>query len=146
MPITEKQKIQTFAGTADQPALNDDQYCTVLYGFGRVEPTRKSYVDGYECIGGVIRNVPRTVAENWSKGIRSDGKPTPGRVYIQAILPKTATEADFIAATGMNRVSMAQVAASISHVDARALIEALGQEEAAALAMQISKEISTARK
>lgn len=141
MTLLDKSKYKTFAGTAEAPNLADEAYVTVLFGYGKVPLDKKWYVDGYECIGGVIKNVPRVIAEHWAKGTRPDGKPAVGRIFIQAILPKNASEADYIAATGQNAISAEKLAAYINSTEAKKIIEALGAEEATNLVMQISKEL-----
>lgn len=146
MALVDKKNVQTFAGTAEKSDQADDAYCTVLFGYGKEPKDKRWFVDTYECVGGVIRNVLKTDAERWVKGIRADGKPAVGRLYIQAILPKNATEMDFIAATGANRVSNEQLAASLSATDARNLLEALGVDEAARLSRELAQAVAVFKK
>ena len=146
MALVSKDKVQTFAGTAEKSDQADDAYCTVLFGYGKEPKEKIWWVDNYKCEGGVIRNVLKADAERWAKGIRTDGKPAVGRIYLQAILPKNATEADFIAATGANRVSTEQLAASISATDAKNLLEALGVDEAARLSRELAQAVATFKK
>lgn len=112
---------------------NDSEMCIVLHGYGRLAPTAVHYIDNYKFVGGVGRNIPRSVATAWKKGVRTDGKPAVSRVFPQAILPADATEVDFAAATGINPVEPAELAALINATDAQALIAALGRQKAAAL-------------
>lgn len=146
MALVDKKNVQTFAGTAEKSDQADDAYCTVLFGYGKEPKDKKWWVDNYECVGGVIRNVLKADADRWVKGTRADGKPATGRLYIQAILPKNATEADFIAATGANRVSNEQLAASLSATDAKNLLEALGPDETARIAKELTQALALFKK
>jgi hypothetical protein len=107
--------------------------CTVLYGYGKVPTQSVYYIDDYKFIGGVGRNIPRSVAKSWRTGIRPDGKPAISRVYPQAILASDATEADFATATGVIPMAPFELAAMIDATDAKSLVEALGRQKAAAL-------------
>lgn len=108
--------------------------CIVLHGYGRVAPDEVHYIDDYKFIGGVGRNIPRSIATQWKRGVNKDGKPAVSRVFPQAILPSDATEVDFAQATGINPMEPAQLAAMISATDAQSLVEALGMQKALELA------------
>lgn len=148
MAIAKPNGIQTFAGTADQVDVSNDHYVTVLYGYGkpdvngRVDPNRKSFLDEFEGKGGVFRNIPRDRAEQWSKRLDKNGKPSKSGVYIQAILPNDAGEEQFIMASGKNNISQEKLAAYIKASDIEALVAALGQEGVAELQARLSKEMS----
>ena len=118
--------------------------CTVLYGYGVDAPDKRNHVDNYTFIGGVCRNVPRTVARAWKTGKRwQDGKPAISRIYLQAILPNDATEVDFAKATGVQPMDPARLAAMIGATDAAALVKALGAKQAAAFMEEIRKHIAS---
>lgn len=108
--------------------------CIVLHGYGRVAPDEVHYIDDYKFTGGVGRAIPRSVATQWKKGVTRDGKPAVSRVFPQAILASDATEVDFAAASGINPMEPAKLAAMISATDAQSLVEALGMQKALELA------------
>jgi hypothetical protein len=143
-----KQNFQTFSGTASQPDPSSDYYVTVLYGYGkpdgngRIGTNRKSFLDEFEGVDGVFRNIPRERAEQWAKGLDKNGKPARSRVYIQAILPNDAQEEHFIAATGKNTIPQEKLAAYIKASDVDALIEMLGREGATELHLRLSRELA----
>lgn len=114
--------------------------CVVLHGYGRVAATEEHYIDNYKFIGGIGRNIPRSVANCWKRGIRPDGKPAISRVYPQAILPSDASEVDFAAACGIAPMEPAKLAAMIDATDAHALVQALGRSKAVALAEELLKD------
>lgn len=117
---------------------DDDDMCVVLYGYGIVKTDHRQYVDDYLFVGGVGRNIPRTVADAWKRGKRwQDKKPALSRVYIQAILPNDANEVDFAKATGVTPMKPAELAAMIGATDAKTLVAALGRKQAVALAEQL---------
>lgn len=133
---------QVFAPYNPAKAEENDDMCVVLHGYGRVSPTEVHYIDNYKFEGGVCRNVPRTVATAWAKGKRwQDDKPAVSRVYIQAILPVNATEYDFSQATGIKPMPANQLAAMIGATDAASLVEAMGEQQALALADALRKQI-----
>ena len=140
--------IQTFPGTAEQPNASNDLYVTVLFGYnkpdvdGRINLNKKSYLDEFEGRGGVFRNIPRERAEQWAKGLDKKGKPAISRVFIQAILPNNAEEADFIGAIGKSNIPQEKFAAYIRASDTQFIIDTLGQEGAIELASRLSKELA----
>jgi hypothetical protein len=123
--------------------INADM-CVVLHGYGRVAADNIHYIDNYKFLGGVGRNIPRSIANAWKKGVRPDGKPAVSRVYPQAILPSDATEVDFAAACGIAPMEPAKLAAMIDATDAQALVQALGRAKAVALAEQLLKDSAKA--
>lgn len=122
-----------------QPEIPEDGLCIVLYGYGRVAPTYRCFVDEYQFVGGVGRNIPYQVAKHWKKGTRADGKPPLSRVKIQAILPEDATEADFAKATGVSPMAPEKLAAMIGVTDAALLVKAMGRKRAIELAEELLK-------
>ena len=139
--------IQTFPGTVEQANTASDAYVTVLYGYnkpdvtGYVNPDKRSFLDEFEGRGGVFKNIPRDRAEAWAKGLDKQGKPAKSRVFIQAILPNSATEEHFIAATGRTSIPQDRLAAYINASDAKTLIDTLGADRAKDLAERLSKEL-----
>lgn len=135
-------RVQTFKPYHEQLREDNEDMCTVVHGFGRVSPNHKHYIDNYLFIGGVCHNVPRNVATAWAKGRRwQDDKPAVSRVYLQAILPNDATEADIVAATGIQQMPASELAAMIGASDARALVDAMGEQAALEFADRLRKQI-----
>jgi hypothetical protein len=118
--------------------------CVVLHGYGRLATDDVHYIDNYKFVGGVGRNIPRSVANAWKKGIRPDGKPAVSRVYPQAILPSDASDVDFASACGIAPMEPARLAAMIDATDAATLVQALGRSKAVALAEQLLKDSAKA--
>lgn len=145
--MTVKDGIQVFPGTVETKDPTSDTFVTVLFGYnkpdvnGRIDPNKKSFLDEFEGKGGVFRNIPRDRAEAWAKGLDKNGKPSKTRVFIQAILPNTATEEHFIAATGKTSIPQDRLAAYINASDAKTLVETLGEAKARELADRLSKEL-----
>jgi hypothetical protein len=142
MPVSSKEtnKVEIL------PAYNADKFgdasgdlCTVLHGYGRVSPQERHYIDDYLFVGGVGRNIPRSVAIQWKKGVDRNGKPSASRVFPQAILGVDATEVDFAAATGINPMPAGELAAMISATNASDLVAALGIAKATQLAEELLK-------
>lgn len=144
---TAKNDIQVFPGTVEVKDTASDMFVTVLFGYnkpdinGRIDPNKKSFLDEFEGKGGVFRNIPKDRAEAWAKGLDKNGKPSKTRVFIQAILPNTATEEHFIAATGKTSIPQDKLAAYINASDAKTLINTLGPDKAQELAERLSKEL-----
>lgn len=135
-------EVQVFAPYSPTRAEENADLCTVLHGYGRVAADAKHYIDNYQFVGGVCRNVPRNVAQAWAKGVRwQDEKPAVSRVYLQAILPNNATEVDFSKATGIQLMPAAKLAAMIGATDAKSLVDAMGEQAALALADALRKQI-----
>ncbi len=109
--------------------VDDDKLYTVLFGYGRVPPTAKTYLDNYLVEGGVIRNVPGLTARHWSKGTRPDGSRSQGRVTI-TILPQDATEEDCLAAVGISSDQLRRLAPDLNGKDISRIIEELGPDAA----------------
>jgi hypothetical protein len=123
------QQEQLPAPQAPGHVFRDDELCTVLYGFGRVLPTSVSLLDGYEVRGGIIRDVPYSVAKHWQNGTRPDGQKPHGRVKV-TILPASAGEDDFASAVGLSTEQRRKMAALITAGDASHLLSDLGPERA----------------
>lgn len=122
-----------------------EELCTVLHGYGRVEAKEVHYIDNYKFVGGVGRNVPRSIAKHWKNGTRPDGKPAISRVFCQAILPNDSNEIDFAQATGIQPMEPTKLAAMIGASDAQALIEALGIQKTAQLIEELKAGIAQAK-
>lgn len=142
---TKASAVEILPGFQNETVPSSD-LCIVLHGYGRVAPTEVHYIDGYKVVGGVCRNVPRTIADHWKKGTRPDGKPCVSRVYPQAILSQGVENEDveFAKATGVQPLSAAKLAAMINATDAAQLAAALGRQASVRLAEQLL-ERATAR-
>ena len=136
MPIQKKDEIEVLPGYKgpDQIQGSGLDACIVLHGYGRVARNEVHFIDNYEFVGGIGRNIPKKVAEAWKKGTRLDGSPAISRVFPQAILPSTATEADFASAVGEPPMDPARLAALITSTDANLLVTALGRMKATEVA------------
>jgi len=129
-------------GCLSADAVEDDELYTVLHGWGRLPHNEKHFVDTTECIGGIMRNVPGTTCRYWLKGTRPDGKPTVGRVYVK-VLPNTATEREYVLATGIQPMSAENLAAQITSVDLSTIYKALGPQRTLELAQELKKLVET---
>jgi hypothetical protein len=125
--VQEKAPIKAEQSVAE-PAFQDGDEVTVLYGYGRVQPTHKQYVDDVLFVGGIARNVPYAKARHWQARTRPDGKPTIARVAIQAILPNDAKEADFARVTGYAGMQTDKIAAYLDGADMSKLAAHLGPQ------------------
>src|SRR4051812_16402245 len=144
--MAEKNGVLTFAGTKPESLIPEKDLCTVLYGYGKESANKHAYVDIYEFVGGVGRNIPRSIAMAWAKGVRPDGQPAISRVYIQAVLPNDADEAAFVQATGIQIVETPKFAAMIKATEASQLLEMLGREEAVKMADALLKAVGEGKK
>lgn len=106
--------------------LTDADIVTVLFGYGRVKPFQKSYIDNTTFQGGVAR-VPWGVAKYWVRGARPDNTPVVGRVKV-IILPEDATEADYIKASGIRPMPAPELAAHLIASDPDAILNSLGDQ------------------
>ncbi len=120
------------------PIFTDTDLCVVLHGFGKVLPTATSYLDGFEVKGGVIKDVPYSIAKHWLAGTRPDGGRPQGKVKV-TILPKDASEDDFARAAGLTSDERRRMAAVLSAGDAVHLIEDLGPDRAKKLRDALSR-------
>lgn len=103
----------------------------VLYGYGKVHPASKQYVDNILFEGGVARHVPYSKALQWKQGKTAEGKPSTSRVYIQAILPDTASETDFAREVGLGpQLEGAKMAALLNSLSPEEVLQALGPAKA----------------
>ncbi len=118
--------------------IDEDKLVSVLFGYGRVAPTSRSYLDDYLVEGGVVRNVPYSLAKHWQNGTRPDGKKSNGRVKIQ-ILPQDATESDFMLAVGLSPEEIHALALRFKGTNVEAIIAQLGVEGARDLFNTLSK-------
>lgn len=137
-PVKEKEEK---AEPKPEPTFTDTDLVTVLHGWGRLHPTERHYVDRILFVGGVATNVPYSVAKHWKAGTRPDGKPAEGRVMVH-ILPLTATEGDYIKATGVQPMEASRLAALITGADLDAIFEALGAEKALQIAEGLRSRIA----
>jgi hypothetical protein len=120
------------------PQFQDSDPVTVLYGYGKVAPDQKFYVDNHQFVGGVAKNVPYQVAKHWQAGTRPDGQPAVSRVYIQAILPNEADEADYARVTGVRQyMTREKMAALLNSLSANEVLETLGPSRAAELVAKL---------
>lgn len=114
--------------------LVDDEVYTVLYGWGRVHLGYKQYVDKTLFEDGVARNVLGLTAKHWLKGTRPDGKSefVYGKVNV-IVLANTATDSDFVRATGIEPMPTEKFAAMLAGVDLDAVVKALGEKRVRSL-------------
>lgn len=137
-PTKAKQEVEVLqAYNADKFTDPGAELCIVLHGYGRVATTERHFIDGYEFTGGVGRNIPRAIAQQWKKGVDRNGKPAVSRVFPQAILPNDATSVQFAEAAGINPMPASELAAMISATNAADLVAALGVTKATELAEQL---------
>lgn len=101
---------------------------TVLYGYGKVGPRVRHWLDDVAFLGGVARNVLYTKAAAWKK------LPIGRAVHI---LPQDADETAFARAAGIQPMAPAKLAAMIEASDLDAVFTALGPERAARLAKEL---------
>lgn len=114
----------------------DEVYC-VLHGWGRVAPNAFHYVDETRFQDGVAYNVPGLTVKRWMTGRRKNGEEAASRVYLQAVLPNTASEADFARVTGIELMPAQRLATMIKASDLNAILAALGPKDAAAIAYKL---------
>jgi len=143
---------QSNAATAvlERPAkreFQDDDRVTVLHGWGRVHPGEKHFIDKVLFKDGVANDVPYAVAKHWQNNTRPDGKHDQvyGKVHVQ-ILPKDASESDFIKATGGKRMPIEQFAAQLAGVDLDALVAQMGVEKIKAIIDGMEKHLPPAQR
>jgi hypothetical protein len=127
--------------------LQDDEQYTILYGWGRVPPGYKQYVDKSLFENGVARNVLGVTAKHWLKGTRPDGKTefVYGKVTIQAVLPNIAKESDFVRVTGIEVLPTEKFAAMLAGVDLDAVVKALGEKKVRQLIEGLSSRVPERR-
>jgi hypothetical protein len=116
---------------------SDDELCTVLYGYGRVPPDKVSWLDDYEVRGGVIKEVPYSIAKHWKAGTRPDGKRPQGRVSV-IILPADATEADYMKAAGVTSSDLAKLTTLFSREELDALFNKLTPQQLSKVRQMLS--------
>lgn len=90
---------------------------------------KRDYLIPVEFIGGVARNVPIAIAEQWLKAPIMRGL-----IYV---LPPDAKEGDFMRVTGMQPMEVETFAAMLKGYDPEQLLNALGEEELLALAARM---------
>lgn len=125
----------------EKAPFEDDDLVTVLYGYGRVAPNAVSWLDDYRVEGGVVRNVPYSIAKHWQKGTRPDGKKPNGRVKV-SILPNDAPEVDFERAAGITEEDKQRMATYMSATDADALISKLPKDKLQSLRIAIDRHLN----
>ncbi len=106
---------------------------TVLYGYGKVAPRQRHWLDDVTFLGGVARNVPYPKAAAWKK------LPIGRSIHI---LPRDADETAFARASGIQPMAPAKLAAMIEASDLDAIFAALGPERAARLAQELKTRLS----
>ncbi len=112
--------------------IKDDELYNVLFGYGRVAPTAVSYLDEYTVKGGVITNVPGSIAKHWRSGTRPSGGKPQGRVHVY-VLPQDATEEDFMQAAGVSTEDLRKLAAMTGPTDIQRIMAELGPDKARVL-------------
>ena len=115
----------------DEDIAEEDEYlrCTVLHGYGRVEPTKINFLEGYQFVGGVGRNIPLKLAKRWRAS---------GTVKIYILRPE-ATEKDFVKKAGITPMAPEKIAAQIAISDINRLVESLGRDNSLALVKSIEE-------
>jgi hypothetical protein len=133
--------------TTTKTSFQDEDRVTVLHGWGQDRPEQKHYVDKTLFTGGVARDVPYAIAKHWQSGTRADGKieQIVGKVHVH-ILPKDATEADFVKTTGVKPVAIKQFALQLAGVDLDSLISEIGIERARKLVEGLEQRLDTKEK
>jgi hypothetical protein len=113
--------------------VTDEDYYTVICGYGNVSEKNVTFIDGFTFRGGIARNVPGATVKAWLKlpmfRTRS-GKPA------MKVLPMDATDADIVRAAGAPTISMARLAAAVLSADPNALTREFRPGELALLAEQ----------
>lgn len=145
MPVLEVEEKQE---VAQKPVVEvKSRLVTVLWGYGKERHDHVHKLDHTVFVGGVARNVPRTIAEAWKNGLRPEGTTKPYAMdgkesYTPAgldviILENDATEADFVRATGYKPMQASKFAALLRAYPASEIVEALGTERATQLANEL---------
>lgn len=130
----------------------DTDLVTVLFGYGKVNPTDTSFVTGggagdhdktkvYQVKGGVIRQVKYAHARHWRE-TWVDEKGHSGVI----ILPLDADEVDYARASGIQPMAPQRLAAMIAASDPAALAAALGPARLADLAETLLRAVPDAGK
>lgn len=114
------------APTSFEPA--DDDRVTVLYGYGKVGPRVRHWLDDVAFVGGVARHVPYPKARAWKKLVIGKA------IHI---LPDDADEVSFAKASGIQPMAPAKLAAMIEASDIDAIFAALGPERAGKFAREL---------
>jgi hypothetical protein len=110
------------------PDYTESDRVTVLYGYGKVGPNARHWLDDVAFVGGVARNVPYPKAAAWKK------LPIGRAVHI---LPQDADDTAFARASGIQPMAPAKLAAMIEASDLDAIFAALGPERAMRLAQEL---------
>lgn len=108
---------------------------TVLHGYGKVAATYTESINGpshamYKKVGGVIKDVLYSDARYWRERF--------GSAYLH-ILPRDATEKDYIRASGMRHTPLPELIAQLDALDVSDLISAWSEEKAASFAERIAE-------
>lgn len=138
MPTATKKAVVVQYAPDPIEETDEDKLVTVLYGFGKVSPTSRSFLDDFLVEGGVIKNVPYRIAKHWLNGTRPDGKKPYGRVKVQ-VLPNDATEEDFMLAVGLSPEEIHALALRFKGTNVEAIIAQLGVAGARDLFNTLSK-------
>lgn len=119
----------------------DEELVTVLHGYGRVTAKSVSWLDEYQVVGGVVRNVPYGVAKQWQSGARPDGR-KPQKPMNITILPHDAPEADFARAAGVSAEDQQHMATYMTATDADALLDLLPKEKLTLLRLALDRRLN----
>lgn len=160
-PIQEGEHEQGGIAVVEKPATKKDfedyEKVTVLYGWNKVPPGSKQYVDKVLFKDGIARNVPYTVVKHWKRGTRPDGKNDQicGKISIQAVLPdevpsgknkedgtpimRLVDESDFARITGVDPMPVGKIMAQLAGVDLEALATQLGADRLKQLVDNLGK-------
>jgi len=133
--------------------FEDHEKVTVLYGWNKVTPGYKQFVDKTPFLDGIARHVPYGVVKHWIQNTRPDGKldQVYGKIAIQAILPDQVSgndgklrdvgEKEFCEATGITPVPVERFASQLAGVDLDALAAQLGAERLTTLIAGLEKHL-----
>lgn len=132
MAVSEDVRTATGALTLD--GLRQYPTVTVIrknWGTPGCPAGKRDYLIPVEFIGGVARNVPIAIAEQWLKAPIMHG--------LIHVLPPDANEGDFMRVTGIQPMEVSTFAAMLKGYDPEQLLNALGEEELLALATRMKE-------
>ncbi len=115
-----KTPVKTNEAATEIVAASSEELVTVLHGYGRLAPQAVHWIDTTKFIGGVARNVPRSLAQKWQEG---------RTVRNIIILPNDTEDIDFAREAHVAVSTPAQTAASIRAMDVAQLAHELGPEK-----------------
>jgi hypothetical protein len=117
--------------------VQDDEFYTVLHGWGRVSPGNRNIIDNVQFEEGVARNVSGVIVKRWMSGLMKNGEPAPSRVFLQAVLLNEAKETDFARITGIEIMPAQRLATMLKASNLQNVLAALGAKEAEAIATEL---------